>query len=90
MMKFIYKSNLRHEQMPAWLKYITDITLEEINEFFPTGSAFEFDYLKWAIEDDLKSLPVKSEVSTELVTEEEQRVIFIKRSGRILVSIYFK
>ena len=89
-MKFIYKSNLRHEHMPEWLKYITDITLEEINEFFPNGSAFEFDYLKWGIDDDLKSLPVKSEVSTELVTEEEQRVIFIKRSGRILVSIYFK
>lgn len=89
-MKFVYKSNLRREQMPAWLKYITDITLEEINEFFPIGSAYEFDYLKWAIEDDLKSLPVKSEVLTELVTEEEQRVIFIKRSGRVLVSIYFK
>ena len=57
-MKFIYKSNLRHEHMPEWLKYITDITLEEINEFFPIGSAFEFDYLKWAIDDDLKSLPV--------------------------------
>ena len=52
-MKFIYKSNLRREQMPVWLKYITDITLEEINEFFPIGSAFEFDYLKWAIEDGI-------------------------------------
>lgn len=89
-MKFIYKSNLRREQMPEWLKYITDCTLEEINGFFPIGSAFEFDYLKWAIEDDLKSLYIKSDVSTELVTDEGQTVIFIMRSGRILVSIYFK
>ncbi|MEG2067590.1 MAG: hypothetical protein RRZ65_08130 [Tannerellaceae bacterium] len=30
-MKFIYKSNLRREHMPEWLKYITDYTLEAAN-----------------------------------------------------------
>lgn len=89
-MRFIYKSNLHRDRMPGWLKYIIDCTLEEINEFSPIGSAFEFDFLKWAIEDDLKMLHIKSDVTTELVTDDERTVLFILRSGRILVSIYFK
>ena len=34
MKKFIYKSNLRRERMPGWLKDITDYTLKEFNSFF--------------------------------------------------------
>lgn len=88
-MKFTYKSNLRRERMPKWLKYLTDYTLEELNGLFPTGSDFDFEVLEWSIKEDLKLLG-KENVTTELVKDDGKTVIFIKRSGHILVSIYFK
>lgn len=54
--KFIYKSNLRRERMPEWLKYITDYTLEEFNSLFPIGLKFDFEMLEWSIKDDLRML----------------------------------
>jgi hypothetical protein len=89
MTKFIYKNNLRRERMPEWLKYITDYTLEEFNSLFPIGLKFDFEMLEWSIKDDLRMLG-KDNVTTELVADEGQTVIFIKRSGHTLVSIYFK
>lgn len=56
MTKFIYKSNLRRERMPEWLKYITDYTLEEFNSLFPIGLKFDFEMLEWSIKDDLRML----------------------------------
>lgn len=88
-MKFIYKSNLRREHLPEWLKYITDYTLEEFNSLSPSGSNYDFEMLEWAIKEDLKLLG-KDNVTADLVTDEEKAVIFIKRSGRPLISIYFK
>lgn len=88
-MKFIYKSNLRRERMPEWLKYITDYTLQEFNSLFPSGSAFDFEMLEWAIKQDLKLLGKENATAT-LVTDEGETVIFIKRTGRTLISIYFK
>lgn len=88
-MKFIYKSNLRRERMPEWLKYITDYTLQEFNSLFPSGSAFDFEMLEWAIKQDLKLLGKENATAT-LVTDEGKTVIFIKRTGRTLISIYFK
>lgn len=88
-MKFIYKSNLRRERMPEWLKYITDCTLKEFNSLFPSGSKSDFEMLGRAIKEDLKLLG-KENVTAEPVTDEEKTVIFVKRSGRTLISIYFK
>lgn len=45
--------------------------------------------LEWGIKEDLKLLG-KENVTVELVTDEEEMVIFVKRSGRTLISIYFK
>ena len=89
MKRFYYKSNLRRERMPEWLKYITDVTLEEFNSLSPSGSQFDFDMLQWAINEDLKLLG-KDNASTTLVTDEGKTVIFVKRSSWILISIYFK
>ena len=89
MKKFIYKSNLRRERMPGWLKDITDYTLKEFNSFFSFGSKFDFEMLELGIKEDLKLLG-KENVTVELVTDEEEMVIFVKRSGRTLISIYFK
>lgn len=88
-MKFIYKSNLRRERMPEWLKCITDYILEEFNSLSPAGSKFDFEMLEWAIKEDLKLLG-KENVTVEPVTDEGKTVIFIKRSGHTLISIYFK
>lgn len=88
-MEFTYKSNLRRERMPEWLKYITDYTLPEFNSLYPSGSELNFDMLEWAINEDLKLLG-KENVTAELVMDEGNKVIFIKRSGRTLISIYFK
>lgn len=88
-MEFTYKRNLRRKRMPEWLKYITDYTLPEFNSLSPSGSELNFDMLEWAINEDLKLLG-KENVTAELVMDEENKVIFIKRSGRTLISIYFK
>lgn len=88
-MKFVYKSNLRREQMPEWLNYITDYTLEEFNSLSPSGSKFDFEMLQWAISEDLK-LQGKDNATAELMTESEKTILFVKRSGRPLISIYFK
>lgn len=91
MKQLIYKSNLRPERMPAWLTCILNITLDSLNRSNTLcGSPEEFRDIRRIITDDLRQLQVKSEVTAELVTDEGQSVIFIKRSGRILVSIYYQ
>ena len=88
-MKFIYKSNFRRKRMPEWLKYIIDYTMEAANKLSPDGSKVDFEMLQWAIKEDLKLLG-KDNATAELVTDEGKTVLFVKRSGRPLISIYFK
>lgn len=91
MKQLIYKSNLRPERMPAWLTCILNITLDGINKSNPLdGTPEEFEYIRWIIDEDLRQLHVKSEVTVEQVTDSGQSVIFIKRGGRILASIYYQ
>ena len=91
MMQLTYKSNLKPDKTPAWLTCILNITLPSINKSNPLdGTTEEFEYIRWIIDDDIRQLQVSSDVTTELVTDEGQSVIFIKRSGRILVSIYYQ
>lgn len=91
MKQLIYKSNLKPAGMPIWLACILNITLNSLNRSNTLcGSPEEFRDIRRIITDDLRQLQVKSEVTAELVTDEGQSVIFIKRSGRILVSIYYQ
>lgn len=91
MNKLIYKSNLKAKKMPAWLTCILNITLDGINKNnVLEDTPEEFEYIRWMLDEDLKQLQANSDVTTELVTDEGQSVIFIKRSGRVLASIYYQ
>lgn len=91
MKKLIYKSNLKPEKRPAWLTCILDITLPAINgDNVMDGTLEEFEKIRCIIVYDLYLLNVKSEVTAELVADEGDSVIFIKRSGSVLASIYYQ
>lgn len=91
MKQLIYKSNLKPDKMPAWLTCLLNITLDSINKNHVFGDSIEdYEWIQWILNTDLKELQVKSDVTTELATDEGKTALFIKRSGRILVSIYIK
>lgn len=91
MNQLIYKSNLKPEKRPAWLTCILDITLDSLNRSNTLcGSPEEFRDIRHILTDDLRQLQVKSEATAELVTDEGDSVIFIKRSGSVLASIYYQ
>lgn len=91
MKQLIIKSNLQRNKMPEWLLFIIDETLSRLGQEIPVdGSREEFEYIQWMIDCDLKLFKLKTPVCTELVTDEGETVLFIKRSGRIIISIYIK
>lgn len=91
MKQLIYKSNLKPDKMPAWLTCLLNITLDDINNNHVFGDSVEdYEWIQWIINTHLKELQVKSSVTTELVADEGKTALFIKRSSRILVSIYIK
>lgn len=88
-----YKCNLSKEKRPEWLRRITS-ALHTLMAQRMTGDAADFT----AVHADLSRLihqmrlagALQSKVTVERVTEDAQTVIFIKRSGRILISIYIE
>lgn len=90
MKQLIYKANLRHNRMPEWLLWILTVSIGSFQQLKYNGQMIEYQLIQQAIENDLTLLEVKSFITTELVTDEDETVIFIKSGGRILVSIYIK
>lgn len=91
MNQLTYKSNLKPAGMPIWLACILNITLPAINrDNVMDGTPEEFEKIRCIIAYDLYLLNAKSEVTAELVTDEGDSVIFIKRSGSVLASIYYQ
>ena len=93
MKQLTYKCNLSKQKRPEWLRRITS-ALHNLMAGRMTGSASDFT----AVQTDLSRLiyqmqlagDIKSRVTVELVTEDAETVVFIKRSGRIIISIYIK
>lgn len=91
MKRLTVKSNLRRERMPEWLLFILDITLDGLGKAAPLDGTYEeFEYIQWAVRSDLELLKVKNNITADLVSAESETVLFIKRGGRILVSVYIK
>lgn len=91
MKQLVYKSNLKPAGMPIWLACILNISLDSLNRSNTLcGSPEEFQDIRRILTDELRQLQVKSEVTAELVTDEGDSVIFIKRSGSVLASIYYQ
>lgn len=88
-----YKCNLAKEKRPEWANRIIS-ALHTLMSQRMTGNASDFS----AVHSDLSRLVcqmklagvIKSPVTVELVTDDGETVIFIKRSGRIIISIYIK
>lgn len=93
MKQLTYKCNLSKEKRPEWLRRIIS-ALHTLMAQRMTGAAGDFA----AIHADLSRLiyqlhlagTLKSKVTVELATDEGETVLFVKRSGRILISIYIK
>lgn len=88
-----YKCNLAKGKRPEWTQRIIS-ALHTLMSQRMTGSTSDFA----SIRADLSRLVyqmglagiIKSLVTVELVTDDGKTVIFIKRSGRIIISIYIK
>lgn len=93
MKQLTYKCNLSKEKRPEWVRRIISV-IHTLMAQRMTGDASDFT----AVHADLCRLiyqmtlagDLKSKVTAELVTDEGETVLFIKRSGRILISIYIK
>lgn len=93
MKQLTYKCNLTKENRPEWVRRIISV-IHTLMAQCMTGDASDFT----AVQADLSQLvyqmhlsgTLKSKVTVELVTDKGETVLFIKRSGRILISIYIK
>lgn len=90
MKQLTYKANLRHDRMPEWLLWILTVSVGSFQQLKYSGQMIEYQLIQQAIENDLTLLEVKPSITTELVTDEGETVLFIKNNGRVLVSIYIK
>lgn len=90
MKRLIYKSNLRRDRMPEWLRFIIAQVLERYNGIALTGSLADFMLIRVAVDAALRELKVKNPVGTRLAIDEGEMALFIERSGRVLISIYIK
>ncbi len=93
MKQLTYKCNLIKEKRPEWLRRIIS-ALHTLMAQRMTGDDADFA----SIHSDLGQLIyqmhlagiLKSKITVESVTDGGETALFIKRSGRILISIYFK
>lgn len=88
-----YKCNLAKEKRPEWVKRIIS-ALHTLMSQRMMGNASDFaavhaDLCQLVYQMNLAGV-IKSPVKVEVVTDDGETVVFIKRSGRIIISIYIK
>lgn len=93
MKKVTYKCDLSIEKRPKWLRLMTS-ALNNLYSYPTDGSLTDFQYIKRSLDRLIYNMNLgiglRSDVTTQIVEDSNQTVLFIKRGGRILVSIYIK
>ena len=93
-MKLKYKSIIPHNN-PRWLKIIQTWVDKQYNGLIIQNNKSNFDALKFFIDTAIVSLKenktiTRSEVTTEIRTDEGKTVLFIKRNGMMLQTYYIE
>ncbi len=93
MKKVIYKCNLPCKNRPEWVRCIIS-ALNNLYSYPMNGDLADFQNIKGSIDRlifNMKiGLNIKSKITTEIVEDNGGIVIFIKRTGYILISVYIK
>ena len=93
MVQFTYKCNIAKEKRPKWLKLLI-CTLANAQRWDYKGTHDDFAHLKRSLDNYLDQLrlgqTLTSRVTTEIVEENGETVLFVKRNGTPVLSIYIK
>lgn len=93
MARLTYKCNFVKEKRPKWLQLLTHV-LMNAQRYTYVGKREEFEYLKRSVDLYLGQLRlsqlINSRVTTEIMEDSRQTVLFVKRNGIVIVSIYIK
>lgn len=88
-----YKCNIVKEKRPKWLQLLTHV-LMNAQRYTYEGRREDFERLKCSLDKYLDQLRLSqvltSRVTTEIVEDNGETVLFIKRNGTITLSIYIK
>ncbi len=89
-----YKSIIPNNK-PGWLKIIQAWVDKQYNGLIVQNNESDFDALKFFIDTAIISLKenktiTRSEVTTEIRTDEGKTVLFIKRNGMMLQTYYIE
>ena len=89
-----YKSIIPNDK-PRWLKIIQTWVDKQYNGLIVQNNKSNFDALKFFIDTAIVSLKenktiTRSEVTTEIRTDEGKTVLFIKRNGMMLQTYYIE
>lgn len=88
-----YKCNRTRDQRPKWMQLVVQ-TLVNAQRYTYEGSRGDFDRLKHSLDRYIDQLRmgqlVASRVTAEIVEDSGQTVLFVKRNGVIMISVYIK
>ena len=88
-----YKCNIVKEKRPKWLQLLIHV-LANAQRWDYEGTREDFDHLKHSLDKYLDQLrlgqTLTSRVTTEIVEDSGNTVLFIKRNGTPVLSVYIK
>lgn len=89
----IYKCNIARDKRPQWLQLLTHV-LMNARRYAYEGTRDDFERLKHSLDRYLDQLRLgqvlTSRVTTEIVEDSGETVLFFKRNGTPVLSIYMK
>lgn len=85
-----YKSNLRWDDMPGWLKYVVLVNINPCLGKEVKDEVGTLEVMREAIVNSIKMQRVRVPIKLEVREDEGRKVLFLARSGRVLISIYIR
>lgn len=89
----IYKCNIARDKRPQWLQLLTH-ALMNARRYAYEGTRDDIERLKYSLDRYLDQLRLgqvlTSRVTTEIVEDSGETVLFFKRNGTPVLSIYMK
>ena len=88
-----YKCNISKEKRPKWLQLLTHV-LMNAQRYNYEATRDDFEQLKHSLDRYLDQLRMgqilTSRVTIEIVEDSGEMVLFVKRNGTLILSIYIK
>lgn len=88
--RVVYKSNIRWECMPGWLKFIVITHINPCLNAPITDEDGLLDEMRNEMAETIRKQKLHTPILAEVREDEGRRVLFVKRSGHVLVSVYVR